>query len=81
MQLIVSYNKAINGSQVGHKFVTIKSQVGRKCSQECDNKTTSWSLFGDKCITRVSQVSNNKFTNGYCDSKVANTDWLIPLVA
>ncbi len=37
-------------------------------------KVTSWSQVQHKYIIRVSHVSNN-VTNGYCDSKVANTDW------
>ncbi len=59
-----------------------------------NNKTTSWSQMDTTCsqidtsglqviykyVIIRSQVCDNRVTNGYSDSKVANTDWLIPLV-
>ncbi len=59
---------------MGHWLDTSGTQV-------YDYKAASESVVDHKLLINPSQVSNNKTNNGYCDSKVANTDWLIPLVA
>ncbi len=94
--LQVRNNKATSGSQVDSKWMTSVSLVSHKyithLSQGSNNKATKGSQVGGKLVTSVSlvshkyitylsQVSNSKATKRCCDSKVANTNWLIPLVA
>ncbi len=46
-----------------------------------DNKAISESQVGQKWVTSQSQVNHTCVDqNGYCNSKIVNTDWLIPLV-